>query len=104
MTGGTVTLALRSKSDAVLATETSRVPASRLRKKRSMFLCILDDKSGNSTCKLPASAVRLLLCMLDEMARGNPVTLVPVHAELTAQEAADLMNILRRSFIQLLDK
>ena len=33
----------------------------------------------NANVKIPASAVRMLIHILEEMARGNAVTLIPVH-------------------------
>ncbi len=95
--------ALPSEADAVLAKETRRVLASRLRDGDPMQLRIVGGRS-RETVSLPASAVRLLMRILEEMARGNAVTLIPVHAELTTQEAADLLNISRPSLIQLLDE
>jgi excisionase family DNA binding protein len=95
---------LPSATDVVLAKETGRVLASRLRNGDLMQLCIVGDASPKRTVKLPAAASRLLVRILEEMARGNAVTLIPVHAELTTQEAADLLNISRPSLIQLLDE
>ena len=54
-----------------------------------MRLRILDDELQRGTVKLPAAAVGLLVRILEEMSRGNAVALIPVHAELTTQEAAD---------------
>jgi len=93
---------LPSEAEAALAKATSRVLASRLRGDDLMRLRIVDGPS-RETVKLPAAAVRVLVRILEEMARGNAVTLIPVHAELTTQEAADMLNISRPSLIQLLD-
>jgi excisionase family DNA binding protein len=93
---------LPSENEANLAKETSRVLAARLQD-APMELRFLDPDAPEETLKLPAPAVRLLLRILEEMARGNAVTLVPLHAELTTQEAADMLNISRPTLIQLLN-
>ena len=95
---------LPSEAEAILAKKTSRVLAARLRDDEPLRLCIPDDPSPEGTLNLPAAALRLLVRILEEMARGNAVTLIPVHPELTTQEAADMLNISRPSLIQLLDE
>jgi excisionase family DNA binding protein len=102
MAQGTLAPTLPSEAEAILAKETSRVLASRAQTAKPLRLRMLDDPKG--TVKIPASAVRMLIDILEEMARGNAVTLIPVHAELTTQEAADMLNISRPSLIQLLDE
>jgi excisionase family DNA binding protein len=53
---------------------------------------------------LPPSVTRLLALILAEMAEGNAVTLIPSHAELTTQRAADVLNVSRPFFIRLLEE
>ena len=99
----TLATALPSEAEAILAKETSRVLAARVQTADPLQLRMLDDPTAG-TVKLPATAVRMLIQILEEMARGNAMTLIPVHAELTTQQAAGMLNISRPSLIQLLDE
>lgn len=95
---------LPSEREAALAKESSRALSLHMTSCAEMQeICIVDEKGGREAVKVPAAAMRMLLDILAEMAQGNAVSLIPVHAELTTQEAADLLNVSRPHLVKLLE-
>jgi len=60
--------------------------------------------SRRAPVTVPVDAFDLFLAVLAEMADGNAVRIVPVHAELTTQQVAELLNVSRPYVIQLLEE
>jgi excisionase family DNA binding protein len=93
---------LPSEAEARMAAELARKIAARLGEGKSLKLQV-EGKKGEAE-PLPPVAARLVLDLLEELARGNAVTVNGIEAEITTQQAADLLNISRPSLIQLLDE
>ena len=87
-----------SRDEIKIAQESSRTLSRFL--KRNLRVQIAETEE---IVELPVSAVRLLVDLLTNMAEGNAVTLMPIHAELTTQQAADLIGISRPYLIKLLE-
>ena len=62
----------------------------------------VDDDRVEETLTVPRGAVELLARILAHMANGQGVSVVPANAELTTQQAADLLNVSRPFLIGLL--
>lgn len=94
-----------SEADATLARESSRLLAARkMGRKKSVRIRLGDDDDEAEALTVPVSALRLFQHLLTEMSQGHSVTLIPTHAELTTQQAADLLNVSRPYVVKLLDE
>jgi excisionase family DNA binding protein len=87
-----------TQAETRMAEESGRILAAHA---RGELRVQLDD---GQTLVLPQSVARLLTHILTEMAEGNAVTMIPIHAEMTTQEAADFLNVSRPHLISLLEK
>ena len=93
---------LPSEQESAQARESSRVLSTYACRTEPLQIEVKGNKR-REVVSLPAGAVRLLLDLLTEMAEGNAVTLMPMHAELTTQQAADILNVSRPYLVKLLD-
>jgi len=94
-----------TEADARLARDSARRLAPQLANANGtmQLRVVAPDGGGGETVTIPTAAFRLLVTILAQMASGNAVRLIPHHAELTTQEAAELLNVSRPYLVRLLD-
>ncbi len=91
---------LRATPDEGDAMETLRVQIHGIFRQHSKARLVGPD---GETMEIPASAFHALKLIVQGMARGQTMTLVPHGKELTTQEAADLLHVSRPHLVKLLD-
>jgi len=94
---------LPSERDRELAARSSLSLAGASRSRGKVRLSLVGRGGKREEVALPASALLLLVDVLAEMGKGNAVTLIPVNAELTTQQAADLLQVSRPFLVGLLN-
>jgi len=92
-----------SALEAALARDSGRRLSPYARRGRSLSVRVL-DAGQDQLLELPAGAVALLMDILEAMAAGQGVSLIPENAELTTVQAAVVLNVSRPYLIKLLEE
>ncbi len=92
-----------SAQDAAIARASGQLLSHYVRQKQPLTLRVKDVEQ-DKLIELPVGAVALLMDILEAMAAGQGVTIIPENAELTTVQAADLLNVSRPFLIKLLDE
>lgn len=70
---------------------------------RMLSLHLAPNGQGDITVDLPPAISKIVLDLLLLIGKGEAVTLVPFGAELTTQQAADLLNVSRPFLVKLIE-
>jgi excisionase family DNA binding protein len=88
--------------DSAIARDSGQRLSRYVRRNRSLTFHV-EAEQEQPPIQLPAGAVALLMEILEAMAAGQGITLIPENAELTTVEAADVLNVSRPYLIKLLE-
>jgi excisionase family DNA binding protein len=86
-----------------LAKESSRALA-KYAGQDQVTLKITGEDGQSEDIILPGHIMEMLLKISTEMSQGKAISLIPVNAELTTQEGANMMNVSRPHLVKLLEQ
>lgn len=92
-----------SAQDAAIARVSGQLLSRYVRTKAPLKLRVTESDQVEPI-ELPAGAVALLMDVLEAMAAGRGITIIPQNAELTTVQAAEVLNVSRPFLIKLLEQ
>ena len=92
-----------SAQDAAIARVSGQLLSRYVRTKTPLKLRVTESDQVEPI-ELPAGAVALLMDVLEAMAAGRGITIIPQNAELTTAQAAEVLNVSRPFLIKLLEQ
>lgn len=93
-----------SDQEALLAREATRALEGHPADGENLRIQVAAAGKEVTTLDLPAAAVAPLLAVLKAMGEGRPVAVHAADAEVTTQQAADLLNVSRPFLVGMIDQ
>jgi excisionase family DNA binding protein len=94
---------LPSEEEVNAAKELSR-PLSKYTDQERVRVSIKTEDNGVADeMVIPGHFVQIMLRVFSEMSKGNAINIMPVHYELSTQEAANILNVSRPYLVKLLE-
>jgi len=101
----TETLKSPTQRDQKIAQENVEAIEKIVQKYQSARKPIEIEITGEKTrIKIPPSAFRFLNTVLQLMAKGKAITIIPSDTEISTQQAAEMLNVSRPHVVKLLEK
>lgn len=101
---GSLSERLPTPDEVAKAKEAAGVLARTTNTQTAISLRLDQNGNGDGVIELPPAIGRIVLDLLLFISKGEAVTLVPFGAELSTQQAADLLNVSRPFLVKLLEE
>jgi len=94
---------IKDQKDAIIAYNAFKEVRKSVKSTRNEKINIV-FKGARKSIELPEGAIHLLKEILQYMAMGKAITLIPSDSELSTQQAADMLGVSRPHLVKLLEE
>jgi len=99
------TLKLPTRKEQKIAQENVKILGQIAGKHKKSSKAIEIEVSGEKEhVKIPVSAFKFLNTIMQHMAQGKAISIIPSSAEITTQQAAEMLNMSRPHVVKLLEE